>query len=202
MNILETPIKLPKFTPLKQARMPSKTTLNLCVRERNPNRPSRILPALLCCVVFVALFAQFGVMGRWRTVEKAEAEAQRTQEELVRLQAYTQNYEQLRLEYAKYFSHSGTTTLLADRMDLLAMVENPLMAAGQVEYFTVTDNLLSVKLSGVALADTAGILARLYQNELVQDVSVSTADKNTDTAIPSVLMTITVGSQPVQEETP
>lgn len=200
MNLLETPIKLPKFTSLKHAAMPTKTTLNLCVREKSPNRPGRVIPALICCVVFVALFARFGVIGRWQAAAEAEAKAQQVQLELAQLQEYTQNYEQLRLEYARYFADGGGATTLADRMDLLAMVENPLMAAGRVEYFTVTENVLSAKLSGVALADTAGILARLYQYELVQDVSVYTADKDTDTAIPSVLMTITVGNQPVQEE--
>lgn len=208
MNILQKPIHMPKIASLKQiaalkpARFPDKTTINLCIFDKNVNRPSKIVPLVILGVLVLFLFTRFGVVGRWQAVERAETAARDAQTQLAQLKEYTQNYETLRLEYDQHFPAEGQSlSSLADRMDLLALVEKVLLSAGRLEYFTVEENILSAKLSGVALDDTAGILDQLYANPLVTDVSVYTADKKTESAIPSVLMTINLGQVDESEET-
>ncbi len=207
MNILQQPIHLPKLRSLKQlstlkpARFPDKTTLNLCIFEKNINRPSKIVPLVFVGLLVLFLFTRFGVIGRWQAVERAETAARDTQTQLAQLKEYTKDYETLRLEYDQHFPAEGqAVSALADRMDLLSLVERTLLSAGRVEYFTVEENILSAKLSGVALDDTAGILDQLYANPLVTDVSVYTADKKTETAIASVLITINLGQVDDSEE--
>lgn len=161
----------------KVKKLPAKRVLNLAVKEKTINTPSRAIPLFALLLALIALFSKFGVSDRLGAAMKAETAAQAAEEQLAQMKVLTADYEQVRAEYERrVFDDLDTLTAGADAMDLLALLEEKLMAHARVENFSAQDPIVSVSLSGVTLAETAKLVNALEESPMVASVMVYTAN--------------------------
>ena len=177
---------------IRKERFPEKTTINLIIREKNMNSPSRALPVFVVVLVFVALFGKFAVADRYAEV----ITLQRDVEVLTRTQtALTEalvDYDAVREEYRIYSSDwmSESEIQMVDRLDVLALVDGIIKPQAQVDRLSMRDNVISANLSQISLREAAGIVSQLYQSTMVREVTVSTAGTQNQSTKTAVYMTI------------
>lgn len=179
----------------KQVTYPSKTTLNLAMKEKSQFAPGKLIPLLLVLAVLAGLFGKFAVADRLAKVDRAQAELSALQQQKSSLEAATADFEELSEKYARYSTGWMTEDEQAavTRTEMLSLVENELMPGSQVRRVSASGNILSVELSGVTLEDTSRFVKRLYQRPDVTNVAVYTASTKYEPGIQAtVSMVITM----------
>lgn len=83
---------------------PTKTTLNLMIRERRVGDLRIILPCALVGLLLVGLFCHFAVVERLTKAYAAEQSAERAESALAQAQAELKEYDEVEAEYNRYFS--------------------------------------------------------------------------------------------------
>jgi len=171
---------------------PSKTTLNLAQRERNPLNLGVTLPTMILLVIAVAAFSKFGVVDRLHAVSTADAQA--VQQELLvsQVQEKTADYEQVLEKYQSESLRKNASTGGADPMECLKLVETNLLDKSQVSSFTIASDTITVKLSGVTLNDISAIYQQLMKSDLVSGVQVYNAASSQKSEKATAAMTITL----------
>lgn len=162
----------------KKLQYPAKATLNLVMRERSMNSLSTVLPVFLVLLFAVGAFAKFAVIDRLLEAGTARASLAAAQAVLTGAEAANADYASISAEYSRYFFTGFTKEEAAavDRMEILALLEQQLMAAAQVSAVSVTGNIMTVSISGVTLQELSDLIRDLKAHEIVSDVSVYTAE--------------------------
>ena len=181
----------------KKKKYPSKTTVNLAIRERSPRRISRVVCFLAILAVLVGLFSKFAVIDRLSAANQAQADAARAQALLNQLLANNSDYESVRVEYSRYFSADLTESGAAavDCMEVLELIESRLMPRAGISSASFSGSQLSLQLVGIDLDGASALLAELDDSPIVAVVELYTADAGdalTPSADASVSMTITL----------
>lgn len=174
--------------------IPSKQTLNLAMRERSINSPSRILPIAAVLTALVLLFAKFAVVDRLLAVSRVQDQANALDSQLTQIAAENQDYDAVLEEYMRYSSGwmSETEAALVDRNAVFSLLESDVLPMGGLKDLSMTGNTLSLDLTGLSLQDASDILTRLKAREDVLSVSVDTAGTTDDGTLESVSMVITM----------
>lgn len=189
---LNEPITLGK----RRAVYPSKTTLNLAMKEKSQFHPKRLVPLLVLLLAAAALFGKFAVADRIAAVYQAQAELSALNAQISDLQRATADFNDVSDQYRRYSVGwmTGEEQAMVDRVELLDLLEEELMSAGGVLGLTGSGNLLAVQLTGVTLDDTSRIVERLYGRDDVENVQVysaTTGEKTGDSATVSLIITMT-----------
>lgn len=188
----------------RQKPYPSKTTLNLMMKEKSPYPPSRLVAGLAAVILLILLLTKFAVVDRLNAAAQAERDAADAQQRLSSLQRETTAYDAVRTEYARYFSAQLTASSEAPAtcMEVLALMESCLLPDAGISSLDFSGTVIQVQLTGTDLSRASGILARLYQSPLVSSVDIYTADaggRNESASGTSVNMTITLQSTQAAE---
>lgn len=181
----------------KKKKYPSKTTVNLAIRERSPRRISRVVCFLAILAVLVGLFSKFAVIDRLSAANQAQADTARAQALLNQLLANNSDYESVRVEYSRYFSADLTESGAAavDCMEVLELIESRLMPRAGISSASFSGSQLSLQLVGIDLDGASALLAELDDSPIVAGVELYTADAGdalAPSADASVSMTITL----------
>ncbi len=174
---------------------PSKTTINLVIKEKSKWRPGRVLPMFLALAAAVVLFGKFAVADRLAGVAEQQRVLSALEGQIAALEQATDGYAAVAEEYGRYSVGWMTDEekTLVDRVDILDLIQGELMAACTVRQFSVSANVLSADLSGISLEDTSRIVQRLYGWPEVSTVSVYSASTQTEEGEePRVSMVITL----------
>ena len=180
----------------KQVTYPSKTTLNLAMKEKSQFAPGKLIPLLLVLAVLAGLFGKFAVADRLAKVDRAQAELSALQQQKSSLEAATADFEELSEKYARYSTGWMTEDEQAavTRTEMLSLVENELMPGSQLRRVSASGNILSVELGRVTLEDASRIVQNLYQRPDVTNVAIytaSTKDEPGSQATVSLVITMT-----------
>lgn len=161
----------------KAVTYPSKTTLNLCKKEKSAWRPGRVIPMFAALLTAAVLFGKFAVADRLAEVSRQQQILSALETQVQSLERATADYDDVLEEYRLYSVGWMTDEERAavDRVGLLGLIETELMSAASVRQFSTSGNVLSVRLAGVTLEDTSRIVQRLYTWPEVTGVSVYTA---------------------------
>ena len=185
----------------------AKRTLNLVVDEKVHTSPRRIFIAVFVGAVAVALVGKFGVYDRYQAITDAQNELSDAQEQYLALLTQDADYNDVVAEYNRY-SFGGMTDeekAVADRDQVLTLIEQDLIPSANVESADLTGNQLSVQMSGITLTQASAIVQTLDDSDLVQSVSIysaNTADENAASTAEAgdkaatVTMTITLADNP------
>ena len=176
----------------KQTRYPSKSWLNLAMRERTANSPSRILPLALLCAVLIGLFAKFAVVDRLVAVAAAQSRVAELRQQIDALSQDTAGYDELLTEYARYSTGWMTDEerSIPDRLVIFSLLEQDVLPTSNLHGLSVTGNTLILDLNRLSLKDASAIETRLRAREEVSAVSVTAASSILDYG--AVSMTITL----------
>lgn len=180
----------------KKAVYPYKKSLNLCIKEKSPFRPERLVPLLIAVFALAVLFGKFAVADRLIQASKMQTQASILTQRRNTLLAETAGYDELYDEYHRYSTGwmEDNEKLLVRRSEMLDLIESMLMPQSTVREINASGNTLSVTLGGVTLDDTSRFVQALYARDDVENVAVytaSTKDEYTDLAAVSMVITMT-----------
>ena len=185
-------VQAPQTAKRRKAQvMPGKTTLNLMIKEKSDLAVSRWLPWVLLIVVAAALFGKFAVADRFARLAEAENALAARYDELAALQASTADFAEVKDIYNQY-TYRDYDRSIADRQDILDLLEREVFPHSQSQAVTVNGNVFSTTLTGVTLDEVSLMMSRLEADPLVEGVTVSTAgyDDPTTNTQPYATMTI------------
>lgn len=189
---------------------PTKTTLNLMIRERRQGDMRVMIPCALVGLLLVGLFCRYAVVGRLAKAYWAEQSAIQAEQSLAMAQAELETYDEVEAEYNRYFSDAlFSKDIPQECMDVLAMVEREIMGKAQVTAFTFSGDTLQLRLKMSRLGVTAELLKTLQQVPMVHYAFVDNATDDLYTSITEVgddgdtgesIVIMTIVLQEVEEE--
>lgn len=165
----------------KKVKIPTKTTLNLMIKEKSLASPSRLIPILLLIVVGAFAFSKFAVMDRLEKVNRQEAELAEMKRQLEMIQNAYADYDAIADEYSRY-SYENFDRTIPDRIDVLEMLERWVMPVCKIQNLSINGRDLTMTIADITM-DTVtylnGVLT--YEEEMVDRVFISSyvgADKD------------------------
>lgn len=158
----------------KEKALASKQTMNLAIREKNMAKSVLPIPIIAAIVLAAALVGKFGVADRLAQVNAARREVDGIKDQIAAMQAAYADMEEVRAEYNRY-TYKDFDRTLADRMDILALMEREIFPVCQVQRLSLAQKRLDLSLEGLTLENTSELINRLTADELVDSVRVSTA---------------------------
>ena len=159
-------------------KLPKKQTMNLCAREKSDNSLSKVLPVFLLLVIFVAVFAKFGVIDRFAALSETRSRYEAAQTQLAELNSSLSDYDQVQEDYYRYTKHYLTADELAlmDRVELLDLLETKSRNLAYITSVSITGNAAVIKVRADTLADVATLRLSLEKADGVTGVTVYNAD--------------------------
>lgn len=152
----------------------SKQTLNLAIREKGMARPAVVVP-LLVLIMGVAALLSFAVASRLAAVVTAQREVNDLRAEIAAVKESYGDFDEVKQEYNRY-TYKDFDRSLADRMEVLALMEREIMPVCYIQRFSLVDRTLNMTLEGLTLETTSHLITRLNADKLVESVSLSTYD--------------------------
>ena len=179
-----------KNKEIKGKSVPTKTTLNLVIKEKKALRFSRVFPLLLLVLILAAAFAKFAVIDRYAALAEAESQLAREQADLEQLRASFADFEEVQAEYNRY-SYEGFDRSIPDRQDVLDLLEKHVFPVSGMRQLAISGRSLSMTLTGMSLEEVSTLIAKLEAEPLVESVMVSTTGYDSgDGAIPMASMVV------------
>lgn len=170
---------------------PTKTDINLALREDRNLDKKTALPIGIFLAVFILGFAKLGVIDLLHAVDDAQRTMQQTQEQLDTLKEANLIYDDVLQEYNEVVSNSISSVVLATLEQRLELVNHYLLSKARVESFNVLDDVITASISGISLNQVSGIYTALMQNEFVDNVQIYTASTEGDSSsLTTATMTI------------
>lgn len=169
----------------KAVHCPTKRSVNLAKR---PPRTRSALTLVIGVVLIAALslaVAKFAVLDQLARQRAAEANYRSVHAQYEQMQQALEDYDAVEQEYRTY-SRSWMTAengafVDVDRMDVLHLLEQQLLACGEVRAFAVQRDTVVAAMAGMRLAEVSAMFERLQQQPIVAAASLnlaSTADED------------------------
>lgn len=158
----------------KEKALASKQTMNLAIREKNMAKSVLMVPIIAAIVLVAALVGKFGVADRLAQVSAARREVDQLKNQIVTLEAAYADMDEVKAEYNRY-TYKDFDRTLADRMDILALMEREIFPVCQVQRLSLAEKRLDLALEGSTLGDGSALVARLEADPLVDSAYVTTA---------------------------
>lgn len=160
----------------------NKQSMNLAVFEKKQVNPVRILVTVLVLVLVFVVVGKFGIVDRYEKVDQARSAMQEQQDLYNALLIANAEYNDVLLEFNKYSFGAMTDEerAVADRGEVLDLIEGYLVSAARIENVSLTANELNVEMSGINLEKASSLMNNLMTDELVKNVTVSNANTKED----------------------
>ena len=188
-------LSLKKLKGSKGSQYPSKTSINLVVTDDSTQFTPRTAVMLVLVLLFAAVFCKFAVIDVMGAASQAESRVSAAQAQLSTLQAANADYNEVQAEYDK-IGVSGLSEderALADRGDVIELIENTAAQLGSLQAVRVSGNTMELQFSDRTLHDVSRLMQVLESKDIVAGVSVSMAKTDEKTDVVSV---VTVTLQP------
>ena len=179
----------------KGSQYPNKTSINLVVTDDSTQFTPRTAVMLVLVLLFAAVFCKFAVIDVMGAASQAESRVSAAQAQLSTLQAANADYNEVQAEYDK-IGVSGLSEderALADRGDVIELIENTASQLGSLQAVRVSGNTMELQFSDRTLHDVSRLMQVLESKDIVAGVSVSMAKTDEKTDVVSV---VTVTLQP------
>lgn len=188
---------LKKRSPKPKEEYPSKTYMNLAVSDKKPLDLRGNIPMIIVLLVIVALVLKFGVFDFYARVDAKKSELNTHQQTLIAMNTELVNYNAVLEEYEGYESMSITSGgLRVNALDALALVDRFVAPSARVVSISLAGNTITLNLTDISLDGVGKLVSTLYEQEVVANVSVSTAaTQETTSADVTAALTITLVSE-------
>ena len=188
-------LSLKKLKGSKGSQYPSKTSINLVVTDDSTQFTPRTAVMLVLVLLFAVVFCKFAVIDVMGAASQAESRVSAAQAQLSALQAANADYNEVQAAYDK-IGVSGLSEderALADRGDVIELIENTAAQLGSLQAVRVSGNTMELQFSDRSLHDVSRLMQVLESKDIVAGVSVSMAKTDEKTDVVSV---VTVTLQP------
>ena len=162
-----------KKTAIKAKSIPSKTTLNLVIKEKSEFRLTRLVPAVLAVLVIAAIFGKFAVVDRFAALNEAERQLAGEQAHLQALVAGYADFDEVQAEYNRY-TYADFDRTIPDRQDVLRLLERYVFPVSGTRQLSISGKSVSLTLTGMTLEEISTLISKLDADPLVDSITVST----------------------------
>lgn len=166
-----------KTSDTTRASLPVKRTLNLRVQEKRFSHPERWIPLIVVILILAVLIGKFGVADRFAKVSAARAELNAAKRNLESIRASYSDFRDVQKEYNRY-TYEGYDLTIADRLDVMSILERKVLPVCSVRSFSVTGKTVSISVAGLTFRQISDLTADLMSEPLVNYVYVSSASHN------------------------
>jgi len=179
----------------RRKQYPVKTSVNLLCKENKNISPVHMLIAASVFVIVLVLFSKFAVIDRLAAAGEAMQEAEDMENAVADLKQENSDYEDVLREYQHYYfsaadNENGETENYVDCQKVLGLLETELLNKAGVQTVDLTGNVLTVNLTEINLERASAIARSLKENEMVEDVMVSAANRQQESEGTTVYLSI------------
>lgn len=186
-----------EFAAKSRSKLPTKREINLAgVGETTLDLKTAVI-AVILIIAGATFFSIFGVAGRFAKLSSAQSAAAHAEQELAAAYEILAGYDLTQDEYAHYTFESMTPEELAqvEREDVLRLLDDRVIGKCEVEYWSVSENVLTLRIVGITLEQVNRIIQDINEDELVSYSTLTTAvkeDKTEEGSISTVTASIEV----------
>lgn len=173
--------------------LPTKSTLNLNMKEKPLISPLLFLPILIVILALAFVIGYFGVYKQYQRVSDAQAELDARKAYLQQILDSIADYDDVKKEYNRY-NYEGYDKTIPDPLDVIDLLERNLFPVSSIRSLAISGRTVSMSITGLELDQVSQMIATLEADDLVEQVNVSTtgfASSDSD-VVPTVNMTITL----------
>ncbi len=170
----EAPAERKEPKRAQKGRHYQKRTMNLYYKPDRTTKPATIALYVLFVLVCLLGLSKFLVFDLWVETTRAQRTLAATQEQLSGIMAELADYDEVRERYNRY-SATEEERALIDRMDVLALLDEAVVATAKLEIVSISGDAAQIQFSGVTLAQTAQIVNALEASPIVAGTMVNTA---------------------------
>ena len=166
---------------LTKSNAPVKRSLNLAHAGEKKSRIGIGLIVTVLLIIGAATLSKFAIVDRLMEVDQARAEVAAVQRKIDEGNREIDAFGELADKYAHYTYSGMTETELsrADRVKVLDMLNRLVLPHNYVESWTLSDNVLTLNISGNTLQELNLVTQLLEKDELVDYCTVTTAATST-----------------------
>lgn len=155
---------------------PTKTTMNLYVVERK-TQTNRVVLIGVLLLLLVVLFVKFGVIDQYARLSAKEAELSQQKLNVSQAEAKLTNYDEVLATYQGFASTGDPNAV--DAISVLDLVTTQVMPYANVSSIALKDGVLTLTVTGAPLSTVGELTSNLMVQDMVENVSVSTASNST-----------------------
>ena len=146
--------------------IPTKTTLNLCMKEKSVISPALFVPLLVIVLALAAVIGYFGVYKQFERVKIAQAELDEAESHLQQTLDKMSDYDDVQKRYNQY-NYEGFDGTIHDSMVILDLLERQIYPVSTVRSISFNKNLITLELSGMTADDVATLVVKLGEEDIV-----------------------------------
>lgn len=180
------------------SQLPSKRTLNLCKREKKDMPIEVFLIVLATLIIFIIIVEYFGVFRPYTHVEAMERELAAQQSALAEKNKTLNDPDtgfKATEEYYNQYNFEGFDQSIADRLDVLALLEREIMNKNgfdaKIRSLAINGRVVSLTVDGLNVAQVGDLEFSLESDDMVEDAFVLSTGFNNDGS-PTAQLTITL----------
>ena len=152
-----------------KVRVPVKRTINLATVGEKKQHWLLVIPGIALIVLAAAVFSKFLVIDRLQELSQAEGEVTALVQQIADTEARCEAFGELNDIYAHY-TYSGMTAEelgRVDRVDAMELLERVVLPRTEVDNWTLSENTLTLSISGSTLEDINVTVQLLLAEDLV-----------------------------------
>lgn len=187
-----------------RGKLPEKTTINLVIKDENSIKPQIAVPAIILICLLAAVFGKFAVADRLISASRAAGQVTELRSGLDSAYEKLAFYADVEDKYAHY-TYSGMTEeelTRVDRVDVMKLVEKALAEGYTLRSWTVSENIMTLQMTGSSLKELNRLSQILEQEPIVDQCVITTADRSEKNDVRTdVAATFTIYLQRADQET-
>ncbi len=182
----------------KAPKYPTKHTVNLAKKETH----TQSIKVIVCGLVVIALLCvavvKFGVYDQFARLSEAESAYSAVHNQYTSMESSLANYSQVEQEYHTYargwMTGAGEAAVSVERTDVLDLIEQKLMTAGDVNSLRIEEDSVVASMSGMNLSEISVMLADLETQDAVESAGVNIAKTASNSEVLEFTIDITLVS--------
>jgi len=166
--------------------LPTKKTINFVVDDSRQRRITFLIVLLVCAAIVMSLL-KFGVVDPLLRIQEQERKYNEMAATVARLKSSTSDYDEVLEKYnllsGNFYTEDELS--LADRNDVLAMIDEDISPYISVQNIQMAGNQISVVTGETTMSVVSQVLAKLQEDVRNEFVTVTTtsAGRNENTAL-------------------
>lgn len=178
----------------KPVKCPRKTGINMNQQESRTAQARTLTVGVVLIALLAGLTAKVGVIDQFRRLSEAQNDYEQVHRQLQACQTALEDYGRVLTEYRTYSmdwmtgsDQEGSPYVTVRRQDVLDLVERRMMPRGTVSAIVIQDDLATVSMSGMSLAQISEMFDEMEREPIVAGVELDAAETDKNQQASSIL---------------
>lgn len=182
--------------------LPTKTTMNLMSKDRHAGDQRKRIITIAAIVLVAVLFGKFAIFDLFAQVNAKQNELGQAQTEMISAQSQLGDYSSVLSEYQSYIGAEREGSLIPDALIVVKMIDHVVGEEANITGISMSDTQVTVNINKITLKKVGDLAKKLRKQEIVQSVSVSTADNAQQGSDVTATLTVTlIGGETAEDDT-